>query len=262
MGVAQGHKAGLAYFIAVTKTSPARDSAPWRVEFLDVVGSTNDELVARAAAGALPGLVIATTNQTAGHGRLGRTWVSPAGSGLAMSALVQPPTREWALLPLLAGLAVEASLRKLGVPCSLKWPNDIQIAGQKVAGVLCRALGDSVVVGIGINTHMSSDNLPTPTSTSLSLHGIDADISDLLHSILTELAQRIDDWRRNGAGVVVNEYRTLCSTIGMEVRVELPANQLMGIARGIAADGALLVEANGQLHEVAAGDVIHVRPAG
>ena len=106
MGVAQGHKAGLAYFIAVTNTSPARDSAPWRVEFLDVVGSTNDELVSRVAAGALPGLVVATTNQTAGHGRLGRTWVSPAGSGLAMSALVQPPTREWALLPLLAGLAV------------------------------------------------------------------------------------------------------------------------------------------------------------
>jgi len=262
MGVAQVHKARLAYFIAVTNASPARDSAPWRVEFLDAVGSTNDEVVSRAAAGALPGLVIATTNQTAGHGRLGRAWVSPSGTGLAMSALVQPPTREWALMPLLAGLAVESSLRKLGVPCSLKWPNDIQIDGLKVAGVLCRALGDAVVVGIGINTHMSSDNLPTPTSTSLSLHGVDADIPELLHSILTDLAQRMDDWRHDGVGVIVAEYRTLCSTIGMDVRVELPVNQLSGIARGIADDGALIVEANGELHEVAAGDVIHVRPAG
>lgn len=242
------------------------NSAPadwfWQVELLGQVGSTNDELAIRAAAGAGAGLVLATTDQTAGHGRLGRRWQSPAGTGLALSALVPMPTEHPELVPLAAGLAVAAVVSDCGVAATVKWPNDVLLVadGKKVAGVLCRALDATVVVGIGINVRMSPEQLPTPQSTALSIAGINLAAETLVNPVLDQLRSRIDLLLTGQAADVLNEYRRVCGTLGSLVRVELPSATVVGRAVDVDDDGCLLVDDGEQVITVTAGDVVHVRP--
>ncbi|WP_345713276.1 biotin--[acetyl-CoA-carboxylase] ligase, partial [Kineococcus glutinatus] len=136
----------------------------WRsVEVVARTGSTNADLLARARAGEAAGAVLVAEHQSAGRGRMGRTWVSPPRSGLAVSVLLRPavPAARWSWLPLLAGLALaDALVAVAGLPARLKWPNDVLVpvpAGgggtveAKVAGVLVEAGGDgSVVLGSGL----------------------------------------------------------------------------------------------------------------
>lgn len=127
-------------------------------------GSTNADLLEAARAGAAEGLVLVAEEQTAGRGRLGRTWSAPAGAALTFSVLLRPagvpPTRlGW--LPLLTGVAVAAAVRaETGVPASLKWPNDVLVGERKLAGILAEAHSDAVVVGVGLNVTLSRAELP------------------------------------------------------------------------------------------------------
>ncbi len=133
-----------------------RPGGLWRaVEVTAATGSTNADLLDRAAAGAPEGVVLAAEEQRAGRGRLGRVWVSPPRAALTFSLLVRPhaiaPARRgW--LPLLAGVAVAAAVRAVaGVDARLKWPNDVLAGPAKLGGILAEAAGDAVVVGIGLN---------------------------------------------------------------------------------------------------------------
>ena len=125
------------------------------VEVTAATGSTNADLLARAASGAPEGAVLAADEQRAGRGRLGRAWVSPPRAALTFSLLLRPqgvPPARRGWLPLLAGVAVTAAVRSVAsVEARLKWPNDVLAGPAKLGGILAEASGNAVVIGIGLN---------------------------------------------------------------------------------------------------------------
>jgi BirA family biotin operon repressor/biotin-[acetyl-CoA-carboxylase] ligase len=237
----------------------------WQVELHAAAASTN----ALAAATPQPGLVVVADHQTAGRGRLGRSWVTPEGAALTFSAVVDPAVDDewWPLVPLIAGYAVGRA-----VGGRLKWPNDVLLGGRKVCGILVErvhvhAPGGArplAVVGIGLNVDQRADELPVDTATSLALETGPRDRTELFGVVLEELGALMAKAARSPYAVV-EEYRAACDTIGQAVRVELPGGTLLeGRAVGVDDHGRLEVEpageTAGEVVAVAAGDVVHVRP--
>ena len=244
-------------------------------------GSTNTDCAARARAGAPEGLVLAAEEQTAGRGRLGRTWLSPPRAALTFSVLLRPASvpparRGW--LPLLAGVATATAVRHVsGLDARLKWPNDLLLGPRKLAGILAEQSGDAVIVGIGVNVSAARAELPVTgaaappgtslPATSLLLEGsASLDRERLLREILAEIERRYRAWRGTeipgdpqASGLRV-AYLGLCSTVGHYVQAELPAgNIIRGTAAGIDADGRLIVRTPEGEVAVGAGDVRHLR---
>src|SRR5215470_10052649 len=182
----------------------------WReIEVVPSTGSTNADLLARALRGEPEGVVLAAEEQTAGRGRMGRTWTSPPRAALTFSLLlnpaVPPARRGW--LPLLTGVAVAAAVTEVaGVETRIKWPNDLLTADAKLAGILAEASGDAVVVGIGLNvstepaelSHLLAPARPGALpATSLRAVGATAlDRAGLLLAILGELEHWYRAWQR------------------------------------------------------------------
>jgi BirA family biotin operon repressor/biotin-[acetyl-CoA-carboxylase] ligase len=243
----------------------------WRVEVLAESPSTNAELTGRARDGEPAGSVVVTEHQTAGRGRLDRTWVTPPRAALTFSLLVRPedvPLARWPWLPLLTGLAVVDGVRRaVGVEALLKWPNDVLVGERKVAGILVERVegpsGPAAVVGIGVNVSSTRDELPVGTATSLELSGAaPVDRSALLLAVLAAFSTRYDEWVDAAGQGPRPSYTRMCSTIGRDVRVELPSGvSLSGRAVDVDEDGRLLVHDGSRLHALGAGDVVHVRPA-
>jgi BirA family biotin operon repressor/biotin-[acetyl-CoA-carboxylase] ligase len=248
----------------------SRAVAP-RLIMLDEAGSTNDELADRAASGGLPAFTaLVTAHQTAGRGRRDRGWTTPAGRGLAISVLLPaPPPADAAWLPLAAGLAMRDAVAALlpGADVAVKWPNDVLVGERKVCGVLGRLTAHGVVMGAGVNVRLTRDELPVPTATSLVLEGaVDGpDLDDrLLAGYLARLRGLVDGLLERGAEAsgLRAAAAAACSTLGREVRVELPdGSALGGRATAIAPDARLVVRTASGDEAVAAGDVVHVRPA-
>jgi BirA family biotin operon repressor/biotin-[acetyl-CoA-carboxylase] ligase len=226
-------------------------------------GSTNADAAAAARAGAAEGLVVVAESQTAGRGRLDRRWVSPPRAGLTLSVVLKPPSRyQW--LPLLAGVALVETVRRLGeVDAVLKWPNDLLVDGRKCAGILAESVGDAVVVGIGLNVTLREPELPRPDATSLLLSGSACtDRDPLLRALLRTLADRYRRWRDDPESSALREaYRMHCDTLGQQVRVALPdGSTLTGTASDVDSAGRLVVTGpDGVPTAVAAGDIEHVR---
>lgn len=260
------------------------------LDVVDEIGSTNAELLGRAADGAADRSVLLAELQTSGRGRLGRSWTAPVGTQVAVSVLLRPgavsPTL-YGWLPLVTGLAVRDALSSAGgVDATLKWPNDVLVGGRKVAGILVemtmvRGGGDfavplpALVVGVGINVGLRSDELPVPHATSLVLEGGSGDRDAVARAVLEAMAHRHGQWRAcdRGSGATVSDelvraYSAACSTLGADVRVELPAGgSRTGRAVRVDREGRLVVrpdDEGGAADEVAvaAGDVTHVRAAG
>jgi BirA family transcriptional regulator, biotin operon repressor / biotin---[acetyl-CoA-carboxylase] ligase len=239
-----------------------------RPEVLDEVGSTNAVTAARARSGEGEGLVVVAEHQTSGQGRLGRVWESPRYAGLTFSVLLHPPVadRRWPWLPLLTGVAVVEGIAAVGGPaCALKWPNDVQHDGLKLAGVLAERLetprGPGAVVGVGLNVSQTASELPVPTATSLATVGFPVDRTVLLRSVLERLHARYQAWGAAGTdGGLRDRYLPLSDTVGREVRVELPGGVLEGEAVDVDHEGGLVVSVAGRRTSVTAGDVLHLRP--
>ena len=253
---------------------------PWReIEVVPSTGSTNADLLARALRGEPEGVVLAAEEQTAGRGRMGRTWTSPPRAALTFSLLlnpaVPPARRGW--LPLLTGVAVAAAVTEVtGIRTGLKWPNDVLagnvLAGEgKLAGILAEAAGDAVVVGIGLNVSTEPAELPRPLpgalpATSLRAAGAQApDREELRLAILAGFERWYRPWRQASGDPdrsgLREEYVRWSATIGRTIRAELPGGQaLSGSAAGVDPDGRLLVRvSSGAEVAVAAGDVVHLR---
>jgi BirA family biotin operon repressor/biotin-[acetyl-CoA-carboxylase] ligase len=240
------------------------------VEVVDQAPSTNALLTSRARAGADEGLVVVAEHQTAGRGRLDRTWETPARSALTFSMLLRPtvPTRSWPWLPLLAGYAVGKALKADGYATGVKWPNDVLIGDRKVAGILVERVeterGPAAVLGVGLNVGMSSDELPVPGATSLAVESETApDRTDVLLSVLQTTWEAYATWQTGGdlAGMRLAEsYAAACVSIGRDVRVELPSGEVIG-GRALEVDpgGRLVVQTSAGPRPVGAGDVVHVR---
>ena len=235
--------------------------------------STNALVAARAQDGAPHGLVVVADHQTAGRGRLDRSWVTPAGAALTFSVLLRPevPDHRWPWLPLLAGVAVVDAVEDAGGPaCALKWPNDVTYGGRKLAGLLVERVetptGPAAVLGIGLNVSTTDVELPVPGAASLATAGWPGlDRVPLLVGILDVLGRRLGRWAGDGGDPgrgLLEDYRARCETVGRPVQVHLPSgDRLVGTAVGVAMDGGLVVEDGRSRIVVSAGDVVHVRPA-
>ncbi|MEU7055390.1 biotin--[acetyl-CoA-carboxylase] ligase [Streptomyces sp. NPDC046197] len=264
---------------AALRRGLVRQGGLWsQVEVVQRTGSTNADLVARAAEGkAAEGAVLIAEEQTAGRGRLDRQWTAPARSGLFFSVLLRPsevPVARWGWLPLLTGVAVATGLaRAAGVDTTLKWPNDllVTVGGEerKAGGILAERAGDdAVVVGVGINVTLREDELPVPQAGSLALaDAVSTDRDPLLRAVLRSLEDWYERWRAAAGDPVVSglqeKYAAGCATLGRVVRAELPGNRsVVGEAVAVDGDGRLvLATAEGVQEPVGAGDIVHLRPA-
>lgn len=251
------------------------------VSVVPVTGSTNTDLL---QGGGPEGQVLAAEEQTAGRGRLGRSWESQPGTALTFSVLLRPdtvPPARQGWLPLIAGVAVATAVRAVsGLGAALKWPNDVLIGDRKLAGILAEQASDggAAVIGIGLNVATPADALPGGPAgpgpagpgglraTSLLAEGAArVEREPLLIEVLRQLEVRYLAFRDNPDPDAIGlraEYRALCGTLGRRVRVELPAGQVLeGIAQDVDASGRLLIAAAGGAAPtpVSAGDVIHLR---
>ncbi|MEU6522556.1 biotin--[acetyl-CoA-carboxylase] ligase [Streptomyces sp. NPDC046924] len=263
---------------AALRRGLVRAGGLWRqIDVVQRTGSTNSDLVARAAEGkAEEGTVLVAEEQTAARGRLDRHWTAPPRSGISFSVLLRPtevPVSRWGWLPLLTGVAVATGLsRTAGVDTALKWPNDllVTVGGEerKAAGILAELAGDGgVVIGVGINVSLRADELPVPTAGSLALAGaVNTDRDPLLRGVLRSLEDWYGRWRAAGGDPSVSglqeTYAAGCSTLGRTVRAELPGDRaLVGEAVAVDGDGRLVLATEAGVQEpVGAGDIVHVRP--
>ncbi|GAA1309337.1 biotin--[acetyl-CoA-carboxylase] ligase [Streptomyces sanglieri] len=247
------------------------------LDVVETTGSTNSDLARRAAAGLDEGTVLIAEEQTAGRGRLDRTWTAPARSGLFLSVYLKPgdvPAERWGWLPLLTGVAAATGLaRSAGVDMALKWPNDLLVtvegAERKAGGILAERAGDGVVVGMGVNVSLRADELPAPTAASLALAGaVSTDRETLLRGVLRSLEHWYGQWRAAdgdaAASGLQEAYAAGCATLGRTVRAQLPGDRtLTGEAVAIDSDGRLVLSTGNGLQEpVSAGDIVHLRGAG
>jgi BirA family transcriptional regulator, biotin operon repressor / biotin---[acetyl-CoA-carboxylase] ligase len=249
------------------------------VRWSEETDSTNAQLLALAREGAPEGVVLVADHQSAGRGRLGRTWQAPPGSSLLASVLLRPslPPDRVHLVTVAAGLAAaEACTEVAGFTPSLKWPNDLVVEGsgdeptRKLAGLLAEAVVvegriDAVVLGMGLNVVWPAELPEELAATAVALnHVVDRPVrrEDLLVAWLLRLEERDASLRAGGADGVLADYRARCSTLGRRVRVELASEVLEGEATDVTADGHLLVDVGGTTRELAVGDVVHLRPAG
>lgn len=251
------------------------DDVRWVAE----TGSTNADLLALAAQDpGLDGVVLVADHQTAGRGRLGRTWEAPPGAGLLCSTLVRPdlPVGRLQLVTVSVALAASDACQAVaGVQPLLKWPNDLLVVdddggSRKLAGILAESVVrdgriDALVVGMGLNANWPRD-LPVELAaiaTSLNHHaGHDIEREELLvahlkglDALLGQLAT--DEGRRS----ILARYRELSATIGARVRVEMSTETLTGIAVDVSDEGHLMLDVDGTVVDVAAGDVVHLRRA-
>jgi BirA family biotin operon repressor/biotin-[acetyl-CoA-carboxylase] ligase len=222
----------------------------WTVEHVAATGSTNADLL--AGADVRPDrTVLVADYQDAGRGRLDRAWASPPGTNLLASLLFHDVPDEPTDLPRRVSVAaVDACRGFTSGDVTLKWPNDVLLDGRKVAGVLAqRGPTGPVVVGIGINVGWCID--------SAARLGDGVDRAELLAALLSAY-----DVLPAVSRKLYERYRAELATLGMRVRVELPAGEVIGTATDLMLDGRLVVvDVGGATHRFDAGDVVHLRPA-
>lgn len=237
----------------------------WTVEHLEEVDSTNTFLALRARNGAPSGLVVYADFQTAGRGRLDRTFEAPPGSALLCSLLLRLDVApsDLQLVVIAVALSAKAALGRLaGLDVGLKWPNDLLAGEKKLAGLLAEYVvdpnGDAVVVGIGINlTSFPPDVNATSVAheTGVALHA-----HEVLEALLDELSTRCELLATDeGREQLRGEYAASLVTLGQLVRVSTHDGDFVGTAEGVDATGRLTVTSPTASRQFASGDVIHLR---
>jgi len=220
-----------------------------RIDLIEC-GSTNDEAAKLARDGAAHGTVVIAERQTAGRGRDGRAWQSPPG-GLYLSAILRPalPLVDVPPLTLAIGVGACDAAREHGAAAQLKWPNDIYVAGKKLAGVLVEAQSqghrlESVIVGIGVNLATTPD---LDTATSLG----NVDRAAFTTCLLAHVEHWIDRYVATGIAAIVPAWQAR-----MMANLVLRAGELVGSLVGLDVDGALLIrDGYGTIHRIRSGDV-------
>jgi BirA family biotin operon repressor/biotin-[acetyl-CoA-carboxylase] ligase len=240
------------------------DPTVWRVEHFEQIDSTNSYLKDRASE--REGLVALADFQTAGRGRLDRAWVAPPRSSLLCSILFRPnlgPSQlQWVVA--LVALSARSALERLsGLRADLKWPNDLVVGPDKLAGVLAEIVVDaqalSIVVGIGVNLTYEGPEDVAATSVRAQT-GLTITPRALLDILLEEIDVRRSLLEEDRGRVTLRaEYLAALVTIGQRVRVEQAEHVLEGLATGVDDHGRLQVVVDGVVETFAVGDVVHVR---
>jgi BirA family biotin operon repressor/biotin-[acetyl-CoA-carboxylase] ligase len=241
------------------------------IEYFDQLDSTNLRAQQRAREGAAAGAAIVAECQTAGRGRLGRSFFSPAYSNLYTSVVLRPKltTSEAPTLILASAVAVaDAVGQVLGTreEIEIKWPNDVLLGGLKTSGILMEMSAeatrvDYAVLGIGVNLNLERETFPSEfrhLATSLRSHcGRKVDRADFTRRLFSRLEEVLDIHAELGFAAIRELFESYFRMRGRSVRVvEMNGEEQPGIARGISADGALEIETpSGEIRRVIAGDV-------
>ncbi|MCS6835191.1 MAG: biotin--[acetyl-CoA-carboxylase] ligase [Anaerolineae bacterium] len=226
------------------------------LRYAEQMSSTNDEAIAWALDGAPAGALVVADEQVTGRGRLGRTWYTPPGVALALS-LILPPVPDRLLLPTLAGALAVARLAEAwgaqGV--GIKWPNDVQVNGRKLCGILPEAAWSgghlrAVVLGMGVNVRLSLAEMGDLAQTATNMEDVCGQRLDRAR-LVADLVALVEDVLSQ-PGAILAQWRACLTTLGRQVRV----GSVVGLARDVDEDGALLIESSsGELVRVVAGDV-------
>jgi len=243
-----------------------------RILRYDSLPSTNNEVARLAFEGAEEGIAVVADEQTAGRGRLRRTWSSPKGAGLYFSILLRPALlpKRWTLITFVAALATGDALREAAaVQTDIKWPNDLLAGERKICGILAEAIetpmGRAVVVGIGVN--LTDDAFPQDLINVATSVANESDRKPERETILKSLLSALSRWysllhETDGAEKIVAAWTSRSSyASGRMVQVTNGDEVLQGITRGVENDGALRLETTRGIELIRAGDVTSVRPA-
>ena len=228
---------------------------------LDTVDSTQSVAFALAERGAADRTVVVADQQLAGRGRRGRTWRAPAGTSLLASIIVRPrlPQSLLSTLSLTSAVAAAEALRRVArVDARLKWPNDVLVAGRKIAGILLEsrlAGGADVVTIIGVGINLGQREFPPDLSPSATSVALETGHAPSRESVLAALLEEFDAWRARlegeGFSPVREAWRRLSDTLGRRVTVDT----VTGVAADLDTDGALLIDVGGSIKRVLAGTV-------
>ncbi len=241
------------------------------LHWYEELASTSERAKELAEEGAEHGEVVIAESQTAGRGRRGRTWASPARKNLYFSIVLRPelPPSRAPELTLLASVALCDALRQAGVGAGIKWPNDLLASGRKIAGVLTELAAEPdrvhwIVLGVGVNVNARPEDFPEELRSSatsvLVERGQPAPRALLAAACFTAIEEWLDRHAEEGFGPVRDAWRERSVTLGREVRVTVEGRELSGIAEDIDEGGALLVRGPSGVERVLAGDVTLLRP--
>lgn len=241
------------------------------IYYFSEIGSTNDEAKKKAVAGCPEGTLVITETQLGGRGRLSRGWFSPVAKGLWFSVVLRPPfpPQEAPKCTLMAAVALNRAIRDVtGIPCGIKWPNDILCNGRKLVGILTEMSAEMdainhIVIGMGINVNIDAAEIPPELktiATSVSIEtGAEVSRIDLFIKVLERLEEIYLQVKTGGFSVVLDAWRLESITLGHMVNVIGLDKSFVGKAIDIDNDGALLVETEQGVERVLAGDV-SIRP--
>lgn len=238
-----------------------------KVYFFQTIDSTNNRARTLAEKGAPEGTLVISEEQTAGRGRMGRSWNSPGGTGIWLSLLLRPPLfpSQAPLITSLAGVAVAEAIRRVtGLDAGIKWPNDILINGKKAAGILTELSADEekirhVIVGIGIN--VNTKTFPEEIrdrATSLRIcSGRTIPRMEILLPVLLELERLYLDFTRSGdSDSVLRHYRKISVTIGERITLTRDNREFDVMALDISPTGGLLIKKDaGTIEELISGEI-------
>ena len=238
--------------VAAERPGASTPTAVWLAE----VDSTQSHVFLLAGEGAPDGTAVIADVQTAGRGRLGRTWHAEPGTSLLVSILMRPrlPTPRLSLLSLAAAVAVAETLADAGVPARIKWPNDVRARSRKIAGILLESrLGAAPVVAVGIGINLLQrgfDGDLEARATSVFLEtGRTLDRGELLTALLVRVARWRTQLETAGLAPVRERWLALSDTIGGVVSID----GVTGVARDLGPDGALLVDDGTTVHRIVSG---------
>jgi len=241
----------------------ANQSENWHIRRISETGSTNTDLLAEGSQGAPDRSVLRADYQSAGRGRLDRAWEAPRGANLLVSMLFrQVPAHTHVLTQAVALAAARVARENCGVNVVMKWPNDLLVQNEKVAGILAQAgplnaqgVPEFVVVGIGLNLEWAP-----PGATSLAASGWTHAVTP--DEFLLAMLPCIDELLALPLEMMHERYVAELGTVGMRVRAELPHDkEVVGHAVGVEPDGRLLVlDECGVTHRIDTADVVHLRP--
>jgi BirA family transcriptional regulator, biotin operon repressor / biotin---[acetyl-CoA-carboxylase] ligase len=241
-------------------TDLGANSDRFRIEWITQTGSTNADVLERARSGEPDGLVLVADHQSAGRGRLDRRWEAPPGANLLVSILMRPDLSpdDWHRCTSAVAVALVDACAAHGVFARIKWPNDVVVGDDKLAGILAETVrspdgADAVVVGLGCNIGWPLAG-EYPGATSLVARGARVTRAALLDDLLARIDELAPDLHER--------YLGRCATLGRPVAVSVPDGSVVeGTALTVDATGRLVVDApDGTRHTFTVGDVVHARP--
>jgi BirA family transcriptional regulator, biotin operon repressor / biotin---[acetyl-CoA-carboxylase] ligase len=239
--------------------------------YYETVGSTNT-VAAELSEKISEGAVVVADGQERGRGRLGRTWISPAGVNIHMSVILRPimEIRDATLITIMAAVACATALRKAtGLDVSIKWPNDLTVSGKKLGGILTDLKTEkgtivAAIVGIGINVNSDTDIFPGEVNKIATSVKKETGNLSSREEIAVAVLDEIDKWytilQGRDNNMLLSEWKRLTSTLGKKVAVIVGEETLNGVAEAIDDEGRLLLKLpSGEIKRISSGDLTVLR---